>query len=283
MKRIALFVLLLAPLALAAQDGKTFLLETFDKKTIRANPTTQVAIRVAQWPGQNFLLWLPESVAGLWAQWDAAVAHQDFTRTKRGGLRWEFAGNPKAAIVAELAPRRSALLLEVQVRNVSDVELKQVSAQNCFHLSEAPDFACRDYSQVYIKTGGQWQSLAGLSVNDSLPMFYRPGFLESGREDTWKGRFASHNQKQRAEYPLIIVLSRDRKRAIATASEDYQCLFHNHGIEYLLCAHSQQAAIETLPPKARAVFRQMIYFVDGGIDEAVSAYERDVARKAIQR
>ena len=48
---------------------KTIALGTKHKVTIRKNPTTQVRIRVVEWPDQTFLLWFPELVNNLWEQW----------------------------------------------------------------------------------------------------------------------------------------------------------------------------------------------------------------------
>jgi len=282
MNRLAICLLIAGPV-LCAEHSKTFSFEVFDQVNVRKNPTTQIAIRIAEWPGQRFLLWLPEEVAGLWRQWDPPVAHQEFTKTERGGLRWEFTGNPKAVITAELIPRAQSLLLEVRVRNRTDADLKQVRVQNCLPLSEAPDFVCTDFSRLYLRTGKHWRSIAELGVTDSLPMFYRPGFLESGRLDSWRGNFKSQNQTQRADHPLMVVLSKHHTRAFGTVSEDYQCLFHNQGLPYLRCAHSQQAPVERLAPGAEAVFRQMVYFIDGGVKEVVRAYERDVKAGAIKR
>ena len=275
--------LLIACAALFAEQPKTFSFEVFDQVNIRKNPTTQVAIRIAQWPGQRFLLWLPEAVAGLWVQWDPAVAHQEFKKTERGGLRWEFDGNPVVRIEAELIPRAQSLLLEVRVKNRSHAALEQVSVQNCLPLSEAPDFVCADFSRLFLRTNKHWRSMADLGVHDTLPMFYRPGFLESGRLDSWRGHYKANNQAQRADYPLLVVRSRDGKRAFGTVSEDYQCLFHNQGLPYLRCAHSQQAPVGRLAPGEEAVFRQMIYFIDGGGKEVARAYERDVKAGVIKR
>jgi hypothetical protein len=276
---VAIGCSLLCPVAGAP---KHFSFEVFDKQTIRKNPTTQVAIRVAEWPGQTFLLWLPEVVGDLWVQWDPAVAHQDFVSTPRGGLRWET-DTPKAHIVSQLTPRASSLLLETRVKNLTSGILEEVRAQNCLHLSAAPDFACRDFSSIYIRTGGTWRSLADLGTSDSLPMFYRPGFLESGRRDSWGGLFRSHNQNAKADHPLMIAVSPDGKRAIGTASEDYQCVFHNHGLEYLLCIHSQQSPVRVLGTGRDATFRQMLYFVDGTITDVVRSYEADLKTGALGR
>jgi hypothetical protein len=259
----------------------SFSFEVYDELTIREKPTTQVAVHIDQWPGQVPLLWLPESVADsvsdLWDQWDPVVVpHQDFTSSAGGGLYWKFAKNPKATIISSLVPRRNSLLLEVRVKNTSRCDLREVSAQNCIILSRAPDFACDDFSRLYIRTNGEWRSLKALGVTDDLPMFYRPSFLESGRTDAWHGHFAGHNQKARADQALMMCTSKQGDRTIGTASDHYQCVFHNHGIKYLLCIHSQQAPIPILRPGEEVSFRQVIYFVEGGIQECVLQFQEDV-------
>ena len=70
-------------------------------------------------------------------------------------------------------------------------------------------------------------------------------------------------------------------RVVATAAEDYQTLFHNQGFPYLLCIHSAQAGV-AIPRKKTAVFRQMVWFVDGGIKAAIDAFDRDVRSEAIK-
>lgn len=254
----------------------SFSFEVYDGLTIRDNPTTQVAIHIDQWPGQVPLLWLPESVNDLWVQWDPTVAHQDFVNSASGGLYWKFAKNPKATISSSLVPRRNSLLLEVRVKNTSRSDLREVSAQNCIILSRAPDFASDDFSRLYIRTNGEWRSLKSLGVTDDLPMFYRPGFLESGQIDSWGGRFAAHNQKVRADQALMMCISKQGDRTIGTASDHYQCVFHNHGIRYLLCIHSQQAPLSILRVGEEVSFRQVIYLVEGGIQECVLKFREDV-------
>jgi hypothetical protein len=258
------------------KKGLSFSFEVYDELTIRNNPTTQVAIHIDQWPGQVPLLWLPESVGGLWVQWDPAVAHQDFMNSASGGLYWKFAKNPKINIISSLVPRSNSLLLEVRVKNTSESDLREIVAQNCIILSRAPDFACDDFSRLYIHTNGEWRSLKALGVTDDLPMFYRPGFLESGRKDAWGGRFTSHNQGARADQALMMCTSKRGGRTIGTASDNYQCVFHNHGIRYLLCIHSQQAPIPILRPAEEVSFRQVVYFVEGGIQECVLQFQEDV-------
>ena len=260
-----------------------FTIHTYDETTIRENSTTQIAIRAVEWPGNTFLLWLPESVGDLWNQWTPAIAHEDFTRTQHDALLWTFDRNPAAVIEAELTPLENSLSLEVRVFNRSQEDLLRVSAQNCFHLSAAPDFACDDFSRIYIRSGGKWRSLSSLKPTCDLPMYYRPGFFREGRRDSWGGRFAHCNQAAEADHPLIVCVSKDHRRCVGTASEDCQCVFHNRGNEYLRCIHSQQAPVPVLRPGATAEFRQRIYFADGRLMDCISAFEAQSSTFARQR
>jgi hypothetical protein len=109
-------------------------------------------------------------------------------------------------------------------------------------------------------------------------MYYRRGFFVDGRPDRWAGRFAHCNQQVEADHPLIMCVARDGGRAVGTASEDYQCVFHNSQYEYLRCIHSQQAPVRVLNSGERAVFRQKVYFVQGGVMDCVSAYRVDLEK-----
>jgi hypothetical protein len=261
-----------APPLATYQMGR-FALRFYDADTIRKSPTTQVAIVYAPWPKDEFLLWLPEEAAPLWNQWTADVAHQDYRADDRGRVVWCFS-NPRGAATATLETiGDSALLCEVTIENRLDQEMKHVVAQNCFHLSNAPDFNCDDFSRIHIRTEGAWRTLAELAPKTGLPMYYWPGFLESGLTDSWNGGFVKQNQPQRADHPLIICTDRTATRAVATVSEDVQCLFHNHDLNYLHCIHSQQRPAPTVAPGGKAVFRQIILFVEGGVEASVAGYE----------
>jgi hypothetical protein len=241
----------------------------------RNHPTTQIEIRVGEWPDNVFKLWLPEIVSELWANTTAEVARQRFTHTERGGLIWGFEQHPAASIEAELTPHHHSLALEVRVANCSRENLPQVVVMNCLHLAAAPDFACRDFSRIFIYAGGRWQSLAALNPTHNDPYYYRAGYFEAGGIAFAGGKLSHSIQAVEAQHPLIVCVSRDGRRCVGTASEDYQFLFHNQGNENLLCLHSQQSALAALSPGSTAIFRQKVYFVDGGLLECIAAFEQD--------
>jgi len=252
-----------------------FSFRVYDAVTIRSNPTTQVGITIDRWPGNTFVLWLPEAVGDLWQQWQPEVAHQDFARTDCGGLLWTFDGNPEASIRTELIPQANALLLETRVTNRGDGDLKSVYAQNCIHFSQAPDFICDDFSRIYIRSRGKWQSLASLEPTASFPRYYREDYPSRGRIDPTEHNFGDIRQKEAVDHPSIVLLSKEGSRAVGVASEDYEFLFHNQ-MEYLRCIHSESGCAPPIPPGATAVFRQKVYFVDGGLMDCVAAFEQDI-------
>ncbi|MBI5091988.1 MAG: hypothetical protein HZB26_06030 [Candidatus Hydrogenedentes bacterium] len=252
-----------------------FSFRVYDAVTIRSNPTTQVGITIDGWPGNTFMLWFPEVVGDLWQQWNPPVAHQDFTTTDRGGLRWTYEGNPAASIQSELTPQANSLLLVTRVMNRGHDELKHVYAQNCIHFSQAPGFICDDYSRFYIRSAGQWRSLASLKPTSGFPRYYREGYPSRGRIDPTEHQFGDIRQETPVDHPLMVLISQDGKRAVGVASERYEFLFHNQ-MEYLRCIHSESGCMPILPAGQTAEFREKIYFVEGGLKECVAAFERDV-------
>ena len=257
------------------KQSMKFSYHIYDSVTIRKNPTTQVDINIDIWPGNTFGLWLPEAVGELWQQWDADVAHQDFQQTRNGGLLWIYEGNPDGVIRTELIPQGNSFLIEAKVINRSQKELHGVYVQNCLHFSKAPDFACNDFSRIYIRTKMEWRSLKSLNPTESFPRYYREDYPSHGRKDPTEDIFGDMRQDAAIDHPLIILVSKDGKRSVGVASEDYEFLFHNQ-MEYLRCIHSESGSGPPLLPGEKAVFRQKIYFVEGGLKDCVNTFEKDI-------
>jgi len=256
-------------------DSLQFSFQIYDTITIRQNPTTQVGITIDRWTGNTFVLWLPEAVGDLWQQWDAKVAHQEFTSTKLGGLLWTYKGNPVGFIRTELIPDRNSLLLETRVTNHSLQELVKIYAQNCIHFSKAPDFICDDFSSIFLRTKKEWHSLASLKPTTSFPHYYREGYPSRGRIDPLEHAFGDIRQDASVDYPLIVLISRDGTRAVGVASEDFEFLFHNQ-MEYLRCIHSDSGSPPPVQSGETVTFRQKVYFVEGGLMDCVAAFEKDI-------
>lgn len=242
----------------------------------RRHPTTQVIVRVEEWPGNAFRLWLPEHVTPeLWSNMKADEAHQDFVRTERGGLAWTYEGNPAAAIEAELVPFESSLVLEVRITNRSEGDLNSVVTMNCLQLSQAPDFACDDLSRLYTRAKGEWLPLSARKPISDYPTYYRAGYLEGGGVGIWGGKLDHLNEPVRADHPLMLCVAKDGKRSVGIASESYYLLFHNQANRNLLCIHSSPEPHPVLEPGRTATFRQKVYFVEGGLMNCIAAFEAD--------
>jgi hypothetical protein len=121
-----------------------------------------------------------------------------------------------------------------------------------------------------------------LEPTSDYPFYYRAGFFSGGGIGWDGGKLAHCNQAAEADHPLIVCVSREGNRCVATASEDYWFLFHNRRNEHLRCIHSQQSPVPTLRPGETATFRQKVYFIDGGLARSVAAFEADTERDQFQ-
>lgn len=245
----------------------------------RQGPTTQVTVRLVEWPGDIFRVWLPESVGDIWNNHTPELAHQDFIRTAMSGLVWRWHGHPSANLETEVTPQGNTLLLESRVTNRSLSPLENVRASHCLQFFQAPQFACGDFSRIYIRSGGRWQTLAALRPKTDYPHFYRAGLREVGKLEEWETRLAHLHESIAADHPLIACVSDDGARAVGTASENYRFLFHNRANAHLWCIHSQQSPAPALAPHETAYFRQTVYFSDEGLEGCVAAFEADAGER----
>ena len=242
--------------------------------------TTQIMIRIAQWPDNIFRLWMPEKVGSIWSNWDPDVARQDFQPSGENGLTWTFHRPDVARIEAELTARGSAVLIKHTVVNISAGDLNDITAINCLQFGLAPDFGCGDFSRLYLRTGGNWCNLAALDPKSDYPHYFRPGRNTSTQmaAATAADRFKSPiglEEDVQPDHPLMACVTRDGDRSVGIASDDFHFLFHNRANPHLWCMHSTQWPVPVLPAGHAAVFRQKLYFVNGGLSDCVAAYEAD--------
>ena len=227
---------------------------------------------LGEWPDNVFRIWMPENLQPLWDNWEADAAHQNFVRTKTSGLRWSYQQRPEATVEAEVTPNHQTLLLKCRVTNRSSSNLLDVRTTHCIQLSLAPDFACGDFSRLFIRTGGQWRSLGSLSPHSDYPHYFRTD-RRSGGQVGMRGDMSRLYEDAKADYPLMVCVSKDGCRSIGTASDDFRYLFHNRANEHLWCIHSQQMPIAALAPGNTVEFRQRVYFANRGLDKCIAAYE----------
>ena len=228
----------------------------------RSTPTTQVLVTVEEWPGNVFRLWAPENVGLLWHNWRHGGARQTFSRAD-GGLTWRLEDESGWTVETSLRVRGAVLTIETRVDNGSDAVLPHVSSANCVQFRRAPDFACDDFSRIYIRVEGEWSSLASLRPRSDYPHYLRSDISGHDGRVGWGGNLSHLFEPVRSDHPLMVCVSRDGRRAVATASSDYEHLFHNRANPELLCIHSSQRPVPALAPGRTAAFVQHVYFVEG--------------------
>ncbi|MBP61790.1 MAG: hypothetical protein CMJ62_09715 [Planctomycetaceae bacterium] len=251
-----------------------------DDRWTRRGKTTQVMIRISEWPDNHFRLWLPEKVGSFWDNWNPDVARQNFQASENNGLTWAFHQPDLARVEVELTPLDNTVLLETRVLNISSGDLKDVTAANCLQFGLALDFACGDFARIYLRTGNEWSSLAALDPKSDYPHYFRAGRNTAAQLAAARaaGRFKSPtglDEDVEPDHPLLVCVARDGDRSVGTASDDFHCLFHNRANPHLWCMHSHQWPVQVLRPGNTAVFRQKVYFVEGGLSDCVAAYQAD--------
>ena len=233
-------------------------------------------IEFDQWPGNTFRLWLPEHVGQIWFNWDVHTAHQEFSRTRNGGLLWSFQTSHGANIESEVIPDDASLTLEVRVTAGADVALHDLAIVNCLQFPLAPDFACGDFSRIFIRTSGVWRSLAELQPKTDYPHYFRDRKKRSDGKVGWGGDMGDLFETIQADHPLMVCVARDGTRAVGTASDHCEYVFHNRANPNLWCIHSTQAPAPIVKPGQTVAFRQRVYFVNGGLPKCVRASEDDL-------
>lgn len=138
----------------------------------RTHTTTQLMVKVAGWPNV-FRIWFPEQVGPLWT--DAERVLQEYAR-EGDRLVWRQ-GN---AIEAVATVEESTLAMEVRVTNHSGAGMADLGVAHCVQLSTAPDFACDDFSRIFVRTAGMWASLASLRPSSDYPHYFHTDLIEAG-------------------------------------------------------------------------------------------------------
>ena len=171
-------------------------------------PTTSNSHSARRLAGQCLSPMVARKRRSVWNNKTSAVTRQSFARTERRGLSWMFEQEHIAAIAAELIPTSDwTLLLLVRVTNHSASSLSGVDSMNCFQFSAAPDFDCDDFSRIYIRSQGQWQSLAALRPTCGDPYYYRTGYRQAGGAGWMHGMLSYAHQPAEADHPLIVCVS----------------------------------------------------------------------------
>ncbi|MDO9254300.1 MAG: hypothetical protein Q7U54_02220 [Bacteroidales bacterium] len=246
----------------------------------RPKGCTVIAIEYADWPGNEFGLWLPESISvnekTMWANW-REDAHQDFTLDLQGRLTWKYS-KESFELISTLTPdeENSCLWYRHTFRNKSDKPLSKLSTQTCFHLVNAPQFISIKGERLWACLDGKW------TTTDKVPRYKSPdprriGFLKEGvrseRTVIKIENFLSATMAETAHHPLFIAESFGATASVGVASRNFRSLFNNND-SILRCIHSEAFPIEKLMPGETVDQEAVILFCKGNYKVLLKQFEK---------
>jgi len=235
----------------------------------REKGCTLLAIEVAGWPGNEFGLWLPETIylegRVVWGNW-WDHAHQDFEQDTRG--RWTTKrALDQFSVISTLTPDPAARCLWYRhiFRNTGNETLHDLNSQTCFHLVNAPQFISLQGSRIWANLDGHWMTTDKVE-RDQSPDPRRVTFLKHGlrteRTVVPSKGFPSAIMGEAAHHPLFIAENFAGDGSVGIAAKDFEKLFNNND-PILRCLHSESMAIKQLEPGETAHQDSVIIFYNG--------------------
>ncbi|MBN2451841.1 MAG: hypothetical protein JXR77_15750 [Lentisphaeria bacterium] len=244
----------------------------------RPRGCTVLTIEVEWWPGNEFGLWLPETVYMgeeiIWCNWgDDACQSWD-----RSGdtLRWRksLAGFDLESTL-EPDPAHSCIWFTHTFENTSDGVLAALNSQTCFHLVNAPQFISIRGERIWACLDGRWRTTDGVPRAES-PDPRRVSFLREGirteRTVVPSLGFPSATMPEQASHPAIIAEMFGGQGSVGIACRNYRSLFNNND-SILRCLHSGPFPIESLRPGEQAVQEAVLVFIEGDHEALVEHFE----------
>ena len=255
----------------SSAERDLFRIRALDRKydLHREKGCTLLAIEVVGWPGNEFGLWLPETVYRLgevvWGNW-WDHAHQDFETNSLGAWTTKRAFH-QFTVTSTLTPdpAKSCLWYRHTFHNTGSETLRALNSQTCFHLVNAPQFISLQGSRIWANLDGQWMTTDKVE-RDQSPDPRRVTFLKHGlrKERTVipsKG-FPSATMPEAAHHPLIIAENFQGNGSVGIAARNFEKLFNNND-SILRCLHSESVAIRQLEPGETVHQDSVIIFYKG--------------------
>lgn len=249
----------------------------------REKGCTLLAIEVAGWPGNEFGLWLPETIylsgKAVWGNW-WENSHLDFEQDSRGRWTTERALE-QFTVTSTLTPdpANACLWYRYTFRNTSRETLRELNSQTCFHLVNAPQFISVDGSRIWANLDGHWTTTDKVEREQSPDPrrveFFKQGLRAERTVVPWKG-FAGAMMPEAAHHPLLIAESFDGKASVGIAARNFEKLFNNND-PILRCLHSEPVAIPQLAPGEIAHQDSVIIFYNGAHRAILDHYTRRIA------
>ena len=244
----------------------------------RPKGCTALVIGVDDWPGNEFGLWLPETVYCedeiAWCNW----GEEAIQAWECAGDSWTWSRSLSGVTIASTlrADAGSRSLWYVHsFENASENEISGLSTATCFHLVDAPEFIAIRGERIWACLDDAWTTTDRVPRQES-PDPRRVGFLRSGirteRTVVPSKGFPSAIMPQAACHPLIVAERFGGSGSVGIACRNFERVFNNNDC-ILRCIHSEPFALNGLPPGGRAEQEGVILFSPGGYRELVSHFE----------
>jgi len=244
----------------------------------RPRGCTVLTIEVEAWPGNEFGLWLPETLymgeKVIWCNW-GGDAHQSWQRSG-DTLQWSKPLET-VRIVSTLNPdpENSCIWYTHTFQNTSDSAIANLNSQTCFHLVNAPQFISISGERIWACLDGQWRTTEAVPRAES-PDPRRVSFLRKGirteRTVIPARDFPSATMPEQACHPLMIAEMFGGKGSVGIACDNYRKLFNNNDC-ILRCLHSGPFPIESLSPGETTDQRAVLVFCEGDHERLLSHFE----------
>ena len=268
-----------------SSERDLFRIRALDRKydLHREKGCTLLAIEVAGWPGNEFGLWLPETIylSGkvVWGNW-WDNAHQQFEQDARG--RWTTKrALDQFTVTSTLTPdpAKACLWYRHTFRNTGSATLHDLNSQTCFHLVNAPQFISLQGSRIWANLDGKWTTTDKVE-RDQSPDPRRVTFLKQGlrteRTVVPSKGFPSAIMPEAAHHPLFIAENFEGNGCVAIAARNFERLFNNND-PILRCLHSESLAIKQLEPGETAQQDSVIIFYHGDHSATLDHYTTRIA------
>jgi hypothetical protein len=139
----------------------------------------------------------------------------------------------------------------------------------CLRACHAPSFDDADLGRTFLRFDGRWTPLRETTPGDPQPkhrIYLTPAEIAYYQESL--GGWPHVVPPQRADHPLIAVVSADGRRTVGMASKPTAGFVSNLDSD-MRCLHSNPL-LGDVPPGATVEVKTLLLFAACGLDEAVA-------------
>ncbi len=251
----------------------------------RPDGCTVLTIERHGWKGNEFGLWLPETVVVdgeiVWCNW-RGDPHQDWQEDGDG--RWSWAielDDIEFRAMLEPDPEQGSLWYSHHFTNCGKRPRSEFGTQTCFHLVNAPQFISVHGERIWANLDGQWTTTDQVPRSESPDpnrvRFLREG-LRSERTVVPITKFPSAIVPEAAHHPLIVAESFDGEASVGVACRGLKFLFNNNDC-ILRCIHSEPHPIPCLDPGQTATQEGVVVLCNGDHTVCQDQFERATAAR----